>query len=92
MSLYVPDCARNLVSVGRLDDLGFNFKIGKDVFLLYKQKYYYSFGTLVDGLHHFNLDVGFIGFLFIVMHGFDFKHNTHNENFILMASKIRVYI
>ena len=23
--LYVPDCARNLVSVGKLDDLGFTF-------------------------------------------------------------------
>jgi len=31
--LYVPSCARNLISVAKLDCLGFNFKIENVVFL-----------------------------------------------------------
>ena len=44
---YVLECARNLVYVGRLDDVGFNFKIGNNVFSLYKHKYYYGYGALI---------------------------------------------
>ncbi|KAB5519301.1 hypothetical protein DKX38_023620 [Salix brachista] len=40
--LFVPECARNLVSVSRLDDLGFNFKIGHGVFSLYRKDYFYG--------------------------------------------------
>ena len=45
--LYVPKCARNLVYVGILDDVGFKFKIGNNVFSLYKHKYYYGSGALI---------------------------------------------
>ena len=34
--LYVPKCARNLVSVSRLDILGFDFRIGNKCFSLYR--------------------------------------------------------
>lgn len=37
--LYVPECARNLVSVAKLDKLGFKFEIGNGVFSLCKNKY-----------------------------------------------------
>ena len=30
--LYVPDCSRNLVSISRLDILGFDFRIGHGCF------------------------------------------------------------
>ncbi|KAF9673718.1 hypothetical protein SADUNF_Sadunf10G0053300 [Salix dunnii] len=40
--LFVPECARNLVSVSRLDDLGFDFKIGHGVFSLYRKDYFYE--------------------------------------------------
>lgn len=33
--LYAPDCACNLVSIGKLDKLGFSFKIGQNLFSLY---------------------------------------------------------
>ncbi|KAF9661375.1 hypothetical protein SADUNF_Sadunf19G0062300 [Salix dunnii] len=49
--LFVPECARNLVSVSRLDDLGFDFKIGHGVFSLYRKDYFYGNGTLVDSLY-----------------------------------------
>ena len=38
--LYVPECARNLVSVGKLDCMGFKFNVGNGVFSIYKHKYY----------------------------------------------------
>lgn len=34
--LYVPGCARNLISVAKLDGLNFNFRIGNCVFYLFK--------------------------------------------------------
>ena len=73
--LYVPDCARNLVSVGKLDE-GFNFKIGHNVFSLYKQQYYYGCGTLINGLYRFNLDEYFVESLFNVTHDFGLKRSA----------------
>ncbi|RDY01355.1 hypothetical protein CR513_15333, partial [Mucuna pruriens] len=43
--LCVPECARNLFFVSNLDDLGFNFKIGDNIFSVYG---------------YFNLDAEFI--------------------------------
>jgi len=34
--LYVSSCARNLISVAKLNCLGFNFKIENGVFYLYR--------------------------------------------------------
>lgn len=34
--LYVPGCARNLVSITKFDGLNFNFRIGNIVFSLFK--------------------------------------------------------
>lgn len=77
--LYVPGCARNLVSVGKLDRLGFDFKIGHGGFSLYKLAYYYGSGTLLDGLYRFNLDVNFVESLFNVEHNSSVKCTARNE-------------
>ncbi|WVZ04530.1 hypothetical protein V8G54_025336 [Vigna mungo] len=66
--LYVPGCARNLISVAKLDCLGFNFRIENGIFHLYKLPYYYGYGTLLDGLYRLNLDVNFSESLFNVEH------------------------
>lgn len=42
--LYAPDCACNLVFIGKLDELGFSFKIGQNLFSLYQHNY--GSGTL----------------------------------------------
>lgn len=78
--LYVPGCARNLVSVAKLDELNFNFKIGNGVFTLFKDTYYYGSGTLVDGLYRFNLDVNFKESLFNIEHIVGSKRSTNNES------------
>ena len=77
--LYVPKCARNLVSVGNLVNGGFNFKIGNGVFSLYKHKYYYGSGTLMDCLYRFNLNVAFAESLFHVEHNIGNKRSAYNE-------------
>ena len=80
---FVPECARNLVSVSRLDDLGFNFKIGHGVFSLYRKDYFYGNGTLVDSLYRFNLDKCFSESLFNVENQ-GIKHSASNEKSALL--------
>ncbi|WVY90570.1 hypothetical protein V8G54_036084 [Vigna mungo] len=77
--LYVPGCARNLISVAKLDCLGFNFKIENGIFHLYKLSYYYGSGTLMDGLYRLNLDVDFSESLFNVEHVVDRNSSAGNE-------------
>ena len=79
--LYVHECARNLVYVGRMDNVGFNLKIGNNVFSLYKHKYYYGSCALIDCLYCFNLDVNFAKSLFHVEHSIGNKRSVHNERF-----------
>jgi len=75
--LYVSVCARNLISVAKLDKLGFNFRIGNGSFSLNKDLYYYGSGTLIDDLYYFNLDVKFVESLFHVEHS---NHIVCKEN------------
>ena len=77
--LYVPDCARNLVSVGKLDNVGFDVKIGNNTFSLYKRNTFYGSGVLIDNLYRFNLDVNFVESLFHVEHSIGNKRSAHNE-------------
>ena len=78
--LFVPDCARNLVSVGKLDDDGFIFNVGNGVFSLYRHKYFYGYGTLMNDLYRFNVDVKYTESLFHVAHSIGNKRSAHNEN------------
>lgn len=79
--LYVPNCTHNLVSVGKLNELCFNFNIGQNAFSLYKENYYYGSSAMFNGLCHFNLDENFIESLFNVTHNFCLKRSAHNEHF-----------
>lgn len=84
--LFVPECARNLISVSRLDDLGFDFKIGHGVFSLYRKDYFYGNGTLVDSLYRFNLDKSFSESLFNVENQ-GIKRSASNEKSALLWHK-----
>lgn len=77
--LYVPECARNLVSVAKLDKLGFKFEIGSGVFSLCKNKYSYGSGTLLEDLYRFNLDVIFAESLFNIEQNIGQKRSASNE-------------
>ncbi|KAL1214071.1 Retrovirus-related Pol polyprotein from transposon TNT 1-94 [Cardamine amara subsp. amara] len=84
--LYVPECARNLVSVSKLDDLGYDFKIGNGVFSLYRKNYFYGNGTLYDSLYRFNLDECFAESLFNV-ENYGIKRSASNESSALLWHK-----
>ena len=79
--LYVSVYARNLNFVAKLDKLRVNFRIGNGSFSLHKNLYYYGFGTLIDYLYHFNLDVKFVESLFHVEHS---NHIVCKENFAFL--------
>jgi len=78
--LYVPECARNLVSVSRLDMLGFYIKFENRTFHLCKDNKCYGFGTLIDSLYRFNLDVNFAESLFQVESSIGVKRSALKEN------------
>ncbi|KAL8153044.1 hypothetical protein V2J09_010804 [Rumex salicifolius] len=77
--LYVPECARNLVSISRLDNLGFNVKFGHGGFSLYRNNYFYGSGTLFDSLYRFNLDTKFAESLFNI-ESQGIKRSASNES------------
>ena len=56
-----------------------NHKIRNNVFSLYKHKYYYGSGALIDCLYHFTLNVNFIESLFHVDDSIGNKCSAHNE-------------
>ncbi|KAL8151243.1 LOW QUALITY PROTEIN: hypothetical protein V2J09_021051 [Rumex salicifolius] len=77
--LYVPECARNLVSISRLDNLEFNVKFGHGGFSLYRNNYFYGSGTLFDSLYRFNLDTKFVESLFNI-ESQGIKRSASNES------------
>ena len=81
-SLYVPDCSRNLVSVSRLDVLGFDFRIRHGCFSLYHGTNLYGTGSLSDTLYCFNLNSTFVNSLFNVDVKYDvgMKRSALNES------------
>ena len=77
--LYVPDCSRNLVSISRLDVLGFDFKVGHSCFSLYHDNLCGT-GSLLDTLYCFNLSPTFVNSLFNVESDVGMKRNALNES------------
>ncbi|RDX90728.1 hypothetical protein CR513_27380, partial [Mucuna pruriens] len=79
--LYIPRYARNLVSISKLDDLGWRqCKVGDNVFSLCKDMYCYGSSTLIDDLYCFNLDAKFTKSLFNVECVGGSKHNVHDDS------------
>ena len=65
--------------MSKLDVISFKFMVGDGMFSLYKNKYYYGFGILIDGLCRFNLDDGFSKSSFNVELVVGNKCSAHNE-------------
>ncbi|KAL8138176.1 hypothetical protein V2J09_004177 [Rumex salicifolius] len=78
--LYVLECARNLVSLSRLDTLGYNVKFGHGGFSLYRHDYFYSSGTSLDSFYRFNLDAKFSESLFNI-ESQGIKRSASNKSF-----------
>jgi len=55
-TFYVLSISRNLVSLSKLDVVGYSFKFRNSCFGLYKRTCLIGSGTLYDGLYKLNLD------------------------------------
>ena len=55
-TFYVPSITRNLISLSKLDVLGYSFKFENDCFSLFKRTFMIGSYTFYDGLYKLNLD------------------------------------
>lgn len=78
--LYIPNYARNILSIRKLDALGFYTKFGCSSFSLYRHEYFYEFDTLMDSLYRFNLDIKFFESQFHVENHAGIKCTAPNES------------
>ena len=78
-TLYVPSVSRNLVSLSKLDTIGYTFKFGNGCFSLFKNNYLIGSGVLYDGLYKLNLDNLFAETLLTLHHNVGTKRGLTNE-------------
>ena len=78
-TFYVPSISRNLVSLSKLDVVGYSFKFGNDCFSLYKRTCLIGSDTLYDGLYKLNLDNLYAETLMTLHHNVGTKHSLVNE-------------
>ena len=79
-TLYVPSISRNLLSMSKLDTLGFSFKFGNGCFSLFKHNHFIGSGILCDGLYKLNLDNLFAKTLLTLNHNVGTKCGLVNEH------------
>jgi len=78
-TFYVPSISKNLVSLSKLDVVGYSFKFGNGCFSLYQRTYLIGFGTLFDGLYRLNLDNLYAETLMTSHHNVGTKRSLVNE-------------
>jgi len=74
-TFYVPSITRNLISLSKLDVVGYSFKFGNGCFSLFKHTFMIGFGTLYDGLYKLNLDNLYVETLMTLHHNVHTKRN-----------------
>ena len=76
-TLYVPSISRNLISLSKLDTVGYSFKFGNGCCSLFKHNHFIGSGVLCDGLYKLKLDNLFVETL-LTMH-----HNIGREKYFI---------
>ena len=79
-TLYVPSVSRNLISLSKLDSVGYSFKFRNGCFNLFKHNLFIGSGTLCDGLYKLKLDNLFVETLFTLHHNVGTKRGLMNES------------
>lgn len=79
-TLYVPSVSRNLVSLSKLDSVGYSFKFGNGCFSLLKNYQFIGSGFSCDGLCKFKLDNLFAEALLTVHHNIGTKRSMIYES------------
>ena len=78
-TFYVPSISRNLVSLFKLDKVGYVFKFSSGCFSLYKNTCMIGGGTLCDGLYKVTLDNLYAETLMTLHHNVGTKRGLANE-------------
>jgi len=78
-TFYVPSISRNLVSLSKLDVVGYSFKFESGCFNLFKRTCMIGSGTLSDGLYKWNLDNLYAKTLMTLHHNVGTKCGLVNE-------------
>jgi len=78
-TFYVPSITRNLISLSKLDIVGYSFKFGNGCFSLFKRTFIIRSGTLYDGLYILNLDNLYAESLMTLHHNVGTKHSLVDE-------------
>nr|KYP46271.1 Retrovirus-related Pol polyprotein from transposon TNT 1-94 [Cajanus cajan] len=78
-TLYVPSLSRNLVSLSKLDAIGYSFTFGNRCFSLFKHNHLIGTGILCDGLYKLNLDGLYDETLLTLHHNISTKRSLVNE-------------
>nr|KYP41156.1 hypothetical protein KK1_037495 [Cajanus cajan] len=83
-TLYVPSFSRNLVSLSKLDAIGYSFTFGNGCFSLFKHNHLIGTGILCEGLYKLNLDGLYDETLLTLHHNIGNKHSLVNERFAFL--------
>jgi len=78
-TLYVPSLSRNLVSLSKLDVIGYSFNFGNGCFSLFKQNHLIGTGVLCDGLYKLKLDGLYAETVLTLHHDVGTRHSLVNE-------------
>ena len=78
-TFYVPSIFRNLVSLCKLDKVGYIFKFGSGCFSLYKNIYMIGGSILCDGFYKVKLDNLYIETLMTLHPNVGTKHSLAND-------------
>ena len=79
-TLYIPSVFHNLISLSKLDSVGYSFKFGNECFSLLKHNIIICSGILSDGLYKLKLDNIFVESLLTLHHNFGIKRGFVNES------------
>jgi len=86
-TFYVPSISRNLVSLSKLNVVGYSFLLENGFFSLYKHTCMIECSTLYDGLYKLNIDNLYVETLMTLHHNVSFKHSLVNDCFVYLWHK-----
>jgi len=86
-TFYVLSISRNLISLSKLDVIGYSFKFGNCCFSLYKSIFIIGSDTLFDGLYKLNLDNLYAETLMTLHHNVGTKRDLVNECYAYLWHK-----
>ncbi|KAL8160866.1 hypothetical protein V2J09_012355 [Rumex salicifolius] len=92
-TIYVPSMSRNLISLSKLDGIGFSVTFGNGCFSLFKDNNIVGSGILENGMYRIELDKSFSDSLFISLNSeIGVKRVRSNENSAFLWHKRLAHI